>query len=196
MIFTTPPKNSETRADSRIPSMPNLDALASSDSTGQMPMMEQAFGYRLERMQRESDRARDLGIEVQAAMESKVRKRSYPTCGDRLWIGSFELGMGRVSVLPGDEVWISEGASTLFILRRCEADRRYRLFGQCYVQGMMRGEAFLSEYPEWEYVKIEWLFTTVLIACSIVLGMVILVGDGLMETCGTCELMDSGHAMS
>jgi hypothetical protein len=50
------------------------------------------------------------------------------------------LGMGSVSVEPGDQVWVLKGGDVPLILRPVK-DGRYRLIGEAYVHGIMRGEA-------------------------------------------------------
>ena len=133
--------------------MTNLDALASSDSTGQMPSMEQAFEYWHEVTQGDDfNFARDFGMEVQAAMDSieHVIAHLRRSTLDRLFrTEKGYLGMGPVSVLPGDEVWVLAGARVPFVLRRC------RLLGQCYVHGLMHGEGLPSENPDWDHIELE-----------------------------------------
>jgi hypothetical protein len=48
--------------------------------------------------------------------------------------------MGSVSVEPGDQVWVLKGGDVPLILRPVK-DGRYRLIGEAYVHGIMRGEA-------------------------------------------------------
>ena len=113
----------ETRAESRIPTMPNLDALASSDSTGQLPSMEQPFEYYLERMQGDDfNLARDFEVEVQAAMDSMEHVISHLR-GSTVSDGEGLPGHGACVYAS---VWVFAGAGVPFVLRRCGADRRYR----------------------------------------------------------------------
>lgn len=58
------------------------------------------------------------------------------------------MGMGRGTIRPGDEVWVLMGSPVPFVLRPLEVDdadgnsvRLHRLVGQCFVQGIMDGEA-------------------------------------------------------
>ena len=50
------------------------------------------------------------------------------------------LGLGAQSTQVGDQVWLISGPSTPFILRPMQ-NGRYRLIGEAYVHGIMRGEA-------------------------------------------------------
>jgi hypothetical protein len=56
------------------------------------------------------------------------------------------LGLGPRTVEKGDEVWLLEGANVPFVLRYKKRKRGreggYRLVGETYVQGVMRGEGF------------------------------------------------------
>ena len=57
-----------------------------------------------------------------------------------------QLGLGHGSALPGDEVWILQGARTPFVLRRNGnlGDDTFQLIGEAYVHGFMHGEAVTS----------------------------------------------------
>jgi hypothetical protein len=50
------------------------------------------------------------------------------------------LGIGAQSAQIGDQVWIVSGPSTPFVLRPMQ-NGRYKLIGEAYVHGIMRGEA-------------------------------------------------------
>jgi len=72
-----------------------------------------------------------------AAFESRIRevkigRRMFRTRGGY-------LGMGSVSVEPGDQVWVVKGGDVPLVLR--PKNGRYRLIGEAYVHGIMRGEA-------------------------------------------------------
>jgi hypothetical protein len=49
------------------------------------------------------------------------------------------LGLGNPQ--PGDEVWVLLGGNSPFVLRPVPDSSQYRLVGDCYVQGIMDGEA-------------------------------------------------------
>ncbi|KAI0098139.1 heterokaryon incompatibility protein-domain-containing protein, partial [Nemania sp. FL0031] len=53
---------------------------------------------------------------------------------------SGEIGLGSKLVNSGDEVWVLAGGNVPFVLRRV-MDGRYRLLEECYVHGVMHGEA-------------------------------------------------------
>lgn len=73
-----------------------------------------------------------------AAFESRMREVKT---GRRLFrTEKGYLGMGTISVEPGDQVWVLKGADIPLILRPAK-DGRYRLLGEAYVHGIMRGEA-------------------------------------------------------
>ncbi|KAL1385704.1 hypothetical protein HDK64DRAFT_332355 [Phyllosticta capitalensis] len=55
------------------------------------------------------------------------------------------LGLGRLEVEPGDEVWLFAGARTPFVVRRLDPDSGENVFqfkGETYVHGLMFGEGF------------------------------------------------------
>jgi hypothetical protein len=53
-----------------------------------------------------------------------------------------------------DKVWIIPGARTPFVLR--QKDTRYQLVGECYVHGLMNGEAMKKvESGEYKVKEIE-----------------------------------------
>ena len=63
--------------------------------------------------------------------------------GRRLFrTGKGYLGMGSVSVETGDRVWVLKGANVPFVLRLV-GNGRYRVVGEAYVHGVMRGEAVM-----------------------------------------------------
>ncbi|KAF1988906.1 hypothetical protein K402DRAFT_402594 [Aulographum hederae CBS 113979] len=49
------------------------------------------------------------------------------------------MGLGPASLLPNDQIWILYGGKTPYVLR--PKGNHYRLIGECYLQGMMHGEA-------------------------------------------------------
>lgn len=61
---------------------------------------------------------------------------------DRLLFCTLEkkLGLAPPSALPGDQVWILNGARTPFILRQRD-NGNYELIGEAYVHGIVHGEA-------------------------------------------------------
>lgn len=77
-----------------------------------------------------STRFRQFDIEVDYMAKSR---RYFITEGGRLGLGTRSLGVG-------DEVWVLGGAETPVLLRK-NADGQYRLIGECYVHGIMHGEA-------------------------------------------------------
>jgi hypothetical protein len=54
------------------------------------------------------------------------------------------LGLGPMSMMPGDEVWLIRDARIPFILQPQPAPngRKYTLLGECYLHGFMHGEMF------------------------------------------------------
>ncbi|KAJ4136499.1 hypothetical protein NW768_004113 [Fusarium equiseti] len=61
------------------------------------------------------------------------------------------LGMAYESVEVGDEVWIVRGCPTPLVLRR--VGEELNLVGECYVHGVMRGEA-VGDDTKWEKIQI------------------------------------------
>ena len=64
-------------------------------------------------------------------------------------------GMGPGGLEVGDEVWVVSGVSTPLLLRRVEGKSVYRLVGECYVHGVMYGEALRFQDAGKEDVEIE-----------------------------------------
>jgi hypothetical protein len=65
------------------------------------------------------------------------------------------LGLGRPSMQPHDELWILARAPTPYLLRKIEGrDGRYIIVGDCYVRGIMHGEA-VRDQQKWEKILIE-----------------------------------------
>ncbi|KAF7525633.1 hypothetical protein G7054_g11005 [Neopestalotiopsis clavispora] len=68
------------------------------------------------------------------------------------------LGMGPLTMRPGDEVWILFGGRVPFILRprrtSGQADNGYILIGQAFVHGIMHGEAVSSRRAEQRSVRL------------------------------------------
>ena len=67
--------------------------------------------------------------------------------------------MGLESTAPGDSVWILDGGPTPFVLRDVENTsakaeephaRRMMLVGECYVHGIMHGEALEKDGFAWQ----------------------------------------------
>ncbi|KAF2416989.1 hypothetical protein EJ08DRAFT_600272, partial [Tothia fuscella] len=62
------------------------------------------------------------------------------------------LGLGPARVQPDDEVWLLPGSRVPFVLRKTSCvttshltSRTYELVGECYVHGIMHGEACSEE---------------------------------------------------
>ena len=51
------------------------------------------------------------------------------------------MGIGPLSLLAEDSIWLVPGAEVLFILRRRPGSHRYEFVGDTYVHGLMHGEA-------------------------------------------------------
>lgn len=56
------------------------------------------------------------------------------------------VGMCPSSTLPDDQIWVVMGCPSPLILRAQE-NGRYKIVGECFVQGLMDGEAFLGRIP-------------------------------------------------
>jgi hypothetical protein len=55
------------------------------------------------------------------------------------------LGVVPVSALEGDQIWVLRGSRVPFVLRLL-ANGNYKLIGEAYVHGFMRGELFTGAY--------------------------------------------------
>jgi hypothetical protein len=68
------------------------------------------------------------------------------------------MGLSHLDTEPGDEVWVFDGGRFSFVVKRQEQENEYNyeLVGCCYFQGIMSGEACVSEnqtYPK----RILWI---------------------------------------
>ncbi|KAL8995136.1 MAG: hypothetical protein Q9169_005079 [Polycauliona sp. 2 TL-2023] len=64
------------------------------------------------------------------------------------------LGLVPRATEPGDEVCVILGCSSPLILRSAENGGAHNVVGECYLDGIMAGEALLGELPEhWTHVK-------------------------------------------
>lgn len=64
------------------------------------------------------------------------------------------MGLGALSMIPGDSIWLFPSAEVPYILRENSDRGRFMLVGDAYVHGIMRGEAF--EYAtEWSTIEIQ-----------------------------------------
>jgi hypothetical protein len=54
---------------------------------------------------------------------------------------SDHMGLAPLSTVKGDEIWILKGGSMPFVLRAVGGEDKYRFVGDCYVHGVMEGEA-------------------------------------------------------
>ena len=53
------------------------------------------------------------------------------------------VGVGPLSIQPGDQIWVIQDSKFPFILRpveRAEKERAFKVVGECYVHGFMNGE--------------------------------------------------------
>lgn len=65
------------------------------------------------------------------------------------------VGLGAPSVQVGDEVLVIVGCQQPLTLRKCPADDKYFVVGECYVEGCARGEPLLGNLPE--HVGFKWI---------------------------------------
>ena len=52
------------------------------------------------------------------------------------------MGLGPAEMRPGDVVCVLFGSPTPFLLRRTTVVEEFKFVGECYVNGLMNGEAF------------------------------------------------------
>ncbi|KAI1120019.1 heterokaryon incompatibility protein-domain-containing protein [Nemania abortiva] len=64
------------------------------------------------------------------------------------------IGRGPVSMEPGDQVILLLGAKVPFVVRQNDVTKAFVLIGECYIQGLMQGEAI----PDSELVTTEFVF--------------------------------------
>jgi hypothetical protein len=68
--------------------------------------------------------------------------------------GLLGLGPKSTDVEKGDQIWVLRGATVPFVLRPAD-DGKYRLIGEAYVHGAMRGEALSMERAEFVRVTLQ-----------------------------------------
>lgn len=73
--------------------------------------------------------------QMQIAFEAAVKGRRFGTTPKR-YMGLFPRGTN-----PGDEICIFSGGHVPFVVRRQVTSGLYQLVGECYVHGIMKGEA-------------------------------------------------------
>ncbi|KAI4205128.1 MAG: hypothetical protein LQ346_001525 [Caloplaca aetnensis] len=65
------------------------------------------------------------------------------------------MGLGPLSLEAGDSIWLIPGSEVLFVLREKPETNRFELIGDCYVHGLMRGEAVDGALPKMETIELE-----------------------------------------
>ncbi|KAL8837338.1 MAG: hypothetical protein Q9176_005756 [Flavoplaca citrina] len=65
------------------------------------------------------------------------------------------MGMGPLSLQDGDSIWLVPGSRTLFVLRDKPGVKSYEFVGDCYVHGVMNGEAAEAAMPDLETIELE-----------------------------------------
>ncbi|KAH9203526.1 hypothetical protein DL95DRAFT_472296 [Leptodontidium sp. 2 PMI_412] len=66
------------------------------------------------------------------------------------------FGLGREAIRSGDLVCILFGCSVPVVLREDRERKYYQIIGECYVHGMMDGEAIAGKAPAWPYDQQEY----------------------------------------
>ncbi|GME47965.1 HET-domain-containing protein [Neofusicoccum parvum] len=62
-----------------------------------------------------------------------------------------KFGFTRKETKPGDTIVILHGARIPYALRKTEDESKYQIVGNCYIEGIMDGEAV-----DWEEDEAEW----------------------------------------
>ena len=88
------------------------------------------------------------------------------------------MGTGPLSLQDGDSVWLVPGSRTLFVLRDRPGVNRYEFVGDCYVHGVMQGQAAKDLKPNMEMIELE-LFSS----------------EGRDSSFGSCRFGDSALMM-
>ncbi|KAL8992232.1 MAG: hypothetical protein Q9169_007262 [Polycauliona sp. 2 TL-2023] len=65
------------------------------------------------------------------------------------------MGMGPISLEVGDSIWLVPGAQIFFAFRARPSTDRYEFIGDCYVHGLMDGEAVHTALPTMEIIELE-----------------------------------------
>ncbi|KAI4184727.1 MAG: hypothetical protein L6R41_004543 [Letrouitia leprolyta] len=65
------------------------------------------------------------------------------------------MGMGPFSLQVGDSIWLVPGSEVLIVLRKGSGANRYELVGDCYVHGLMGGEAVDEALPRMQTIELE-----------------------------------------
>ncbi|KAH6714263.1 heterokaryon incompatibility protein-domain-containing protein [Leptodontidium sp. MPI-SDFR-AT-0119] len=66
------------------------------------------------------------------------------------------FGLGSPAIKNGDLVCILFGCSVPVVLRKDHERKYYQIIGECYVYGMMDGEAIAGKAPAWPYDQLEY----------------------------------------
>lgn len=87
---------------------------------------------------------------------SSYRATMRRWCSNRRFFvtaGKGYFGLGPISTEAGDAIYLLEGSAVPFILKK-NTDGTYRIVGECYLQGIMHGEALEKEGFVWENIEI------------------------------------------
>jgi hypothetical protein len=134
----------------------HYDLLARRDTSGTIPTLEALEEFSAEAQHDEAT--------AHAQLDQKLE--DYLVLASRCMLGRRFLTtdngymcMGLESTAPGDSVWILDGGPTPFVLRDVENTstkaeepqaRRMMLVGECYVHGIMHGEALERDGFAWQ----------------------------------------------
>lgn len=91
----------------------------------------------------------DSNMCAAAWVESMFKMRFYLTRAGL-------MGMGPTAILPGDSVYVVAGARVPFVLRKGNGNvHTHRFIGDCYLHGMMMGEALSLDGFKWSNLELE-----------------------------------------
>jgi hypothetical protein len=132
----------------------HYDLLARRDTSGTMPTLEALEEFSADMQHDEAIEQLDQKAEDYMLLASKCM------AGRRFLItDNGYMCVGLESTAPGDSVWILDGGLTPFVLRDVEDTsakaeeplaRRMMLVGECYVHGIMHGEALERDGFAWQ----------------------------------------------
>jgi hypothetical protein len=149
-------------ADEYLAGLRHMDSLATSDSTGTIPSIQslQQLGRTFAYIQDENhvydvEEARPLYVNMYQGYHAFQRASNVLIRRRRVFLTTEgHIGLSTEPTMVGDDIWSVSGCPTPVVLRRDANDDvalRYKLLGEAYVHGIMRGQNIGNDV-QWEEV--------------------------------------------
>ncbi|MCJ1456892.1 hypothetical protein MMC28_007258 [Mycoblastus sanguinarius] len=152
------PKDSIERIEAKIKSLPNLQMLAQTDTSGAIPWYEAIMKYiRLTVNMEQHEVKRELDVFREKAYEFEDPFKALGSYRRMFRTVSGHLGLGPQAMQAGDTVCLISGAPIPFVIRKSPFSKanRYTLVGEAYVHGIMHGEVCPRKTDRWERIGLE-----------------------------------------